>query len=41
MPKVTDISTNDRALRKVTGIKVSAYMAGAIHQVTVNLAAAI
>jgi hypothetical protein len=41
MPKVTDISANDRALRKVTGIKVSAYMAGAIHEVVINLNAGI
>lgn len=41
MPKVTDISANDRALRKVTGIKVSAYMAGAVHFVEINLAAAV
>ena len=41
MPKVTDISANDRALRKVTGIKVSAYMAGAVHQAVIDLSAAI
>ena len=41
MPKVTDISANDRALRKVTGIKVSAYMAGAVHFCEINLSAGI
>lgn len=41
MPKVSSISANDRALRKVTGIKVSAYMAGAVHFCEINLAASI
>lgn len=41
MPKVTDISANDRALRKVTGIKVSAYMAGAVHFVEINVNAGV
>ena len=41
MPKVTDISANDRALRRLTGIKVIVRMAGAIHFVSINLTASI
>ena len=41
MPRVEDLSTNDRALRRVTGIKVNARMAGAIHFAEINLAASV
>lgn len=35
-PKVSEISTNDRAARKLTGGKFSARMAGAIHAAEIN-----
>lgn len=41
VPKVTDISANDRALRRLTGIKVVARMAGAIHYVEIDLTATV
>jgi hypothetical protein len=41
VPKITEISANDRALRKLTGIKVIAKMAGAVHYVEVDLSATI
>ena len=41
VPKLTDLSANDRALRRLTGIKVVARMAGAIHFCQVNLTATI
>lgn len=36
VPKVKDISVNDRAQRKFTGCTFSAKLAGAIHAVTIN-----
>lgn len=41
VPKLSQLSANDRALRKLTGIKVVARMAGAIHYVQINLQAQI
>lgn len=41
VPKLADLSANDRALRRLTGIKVVARMAGAIHFCQVNLTAVI
>ena len=41
MPTPLEISANDRALRKLTGIKVTARMAGSIHYVSCLLTATI
>ncbi len=41
VPKVADISANDRALRRLTGIKVIARMAGAIFYVEIDLVATV
>ena len=41
VPKLASISANDRALRRLTGIKVVARMAGAINYVQVNLVATV
>ena len=41
VPKLSQLSANDRALRKLTGIKVVARMAGSIHFVQINLVATI
>lgn len=41
VPKVADLSANDRALRRVTGIKVVARMQGAIHYVEIDLTATV
>lgn len=41
MPKISELSVNDRALRKVTGIKITARMAGAVHFCEINLTATI
>lgn len=38
-PKLSQLSANDKALRKLTGIKVIARLAGAIHYVQINLTA--
>lgn len=35
-PKAADISSNDKALRNLTGITFTAYLAGAIHKTTIN-----
>jgi hypothetical protein len=35
MPKVADVSANDKALRKYSGIKFSATLAGAVHKVDI------
>lgn len=41
MPTLDQISANDRALRKVTGIKVIGTLAGAIHTCQINLTASV
>ena len=41
VPKMADISVNDRALRRLTGIKVVARMQGAIHFCSINLTATV
>lgn len=41
VPKLSQISANDRALRRLTGIKVVARMAGSIHFVQINLTATV
>lgn len=41
MPRVEDLSANDRALRKVTGIQVNARMAGAVHFTSVLIQATV
>ena len=41
VPRVENLSVNDRALRRFTGIQVNARMAGAIHFAQINLAASI
>lgn len=39
MPTVNEVSSNDRTQRKLTGIKITARMAGAIHYVQIQLSA--
>jgi hypothetical protein len=36
VPKAVDISDSDKALRKVTGITFTGWLAGAIHLVEIN-----
>jgi hypothetical protein len=37
MPKVADISANDKANRTVNGIKVTVYLQGAVESITINV----
>ena len=38
VPRSSEVSANDRALRKLTGITVTARIAGAIHSTVFNIA---
>ena len=40
-PKISEISANDRALRRLTGIKINARVAGSVHFVQIDLVAAV